>query len=215
VTAYIRTKHELLVNCEGFRRSLRLTNPGNRHVFANRLDQDMLATSLQAEKRIPEFDYPVWSAALARARQYVSILTKQLTALQTGMDHHRKLETTEIQLLDEHYDSPLELVDTIPACSSLLRKAKKAVSEMVASSRLVLSVARDQELQRRIKELEQSANPHDRDVALILRRLRRAKSLTQLFRKLRYVRGVTQSRGVTLILCSARHFGCTFVNFMY
>ena len=97
----------------------------------------MLATSLQAETRIPEFDYPVWSAALARARQYVSILTKQLTALRTGMDHHRKLET-EIQLLDEHYDSPLELPDAIPTCSSLLRKAKKAVSEMVASSRLVV-----------------------------------------------------------------------------
>ena len=74
VTAYIRAKHELLSKCEGIRRSMRLSNPGNRHAFPNRLDQDVLAASLQAERRIPQFDEPVWSATLARARHYVSIL---------------------------------------------------------------------------------------------------------------------------------------------
>ena len=192
VTAYIRAKHELLSKCEGMRRSMRLSNPGNRHAFANRLDQDVLVASLQAEKRIPQFDEPVWSAALARARHYVSILTKQLTALRTGLDHHRTLES-EIQLLDQHYEAPLELPDTIAGCSTVLRQAKKAVAEIVASS----TERRDQELRRRIHELEQSASLHDRDVALILRRLKRAESLTQLFKKLRYVRGVAKSQGVT------------------
>ena len=73
---YIRARHELLVNCEGIRQSMRLMNPGNRHAFANRLDQDVLAASLQAEKRIPQFDSPVCSAALVRERQCVSILSK-------------------------------------------------------------------------------------------------------------------------------------------
>ena len=171
---------------------MRLWNPGNRHAFANRLDQDVLAASLQAEKRIPQFDESVWSAALARARHYVSILTKQLTALRTGLDHHRTLER-KIQLLDQHYESPLELPDTIAGCSTVLRQAKKAVAEIVASS----TERSDQELQRRIQGLEQSASLHDRDVALILRRLKRAESLTQLFKKLRYVRGVAKSQGVT------------------
>ena len=192
VTAYIRSKHELLSKCDGIRRSMRLSNPGNRHAFANRLDQDVLEASLQAEKRIPQFDEPVWFAALARARQYVSILTKQLTALRTGRDYHRILET-EIQLLDQHYESPLELPDTIAGCSSVLRQAKKAVAEIVASS----TERRDQELQRRIHDLEQSASLHDRNVTLILRRLKRAEALTQLFRKLRYVRGVAKRQGVT------------------
>ena len=162
---------------------MKLANPGNRHAFANRLDQDVLNASLQAEKRIPQFDAPVWSADLARARQYVAILTKQLSALRTGLNHHLQLEA-EIQTLDQHYDSPLELPNTIALCSTVLRQAKKAVAEIVASS----IERRDQELQRRIKELEQSANLHDRDVATVLRRLKRAESLQQLFKKLRYER---------------------------
>ena len=192
VTAYLREKHRLISNCEGIRRSRTLENPGNRHAFANRLDQDVLTASLQAEKRIPQFDAPVWSAALVRARQYVAILTKQLSALRTGLDHHRQLEI-EKQALDKHYDSPLELPDTIPCCSTVLRQAKKAVAEIVASS----TERQDQELQRRIKDLEQSANLHDRDVAIMLRRLKRAESLQQLFKKLRYVRGGVIRQGVT------------------
>ena len=192
VTSYLRAKHELLSNCEGIRRSMKLSNPGNRHAFANRLDQDVLNASLQAEKRIPQFDAPVWSAALARARQYVTILTKQLSALRTGLDLHLKLEA-EIQILDQHYDSPLELPNTIASCSIVLRQAKRAVAEIVASS----IERRDQELQRRIKELEQSTSLHDRDVATVLRRLKRAESLQQLFKKLRYVRGGATRQGVT------------------
>ena len=46
------------------------------------------------------------------------------------------------------------------------------------------------------KASEQSTNLHDRNDALILRRLKRAKSLARLFRKLRYVRGVAKSQGV-------------------
>ena len=172
---------------------MKLANLGKRHAFASRLDQDVLNASLQAEKRIPQFDAPVWSAALARARQYVAILTKQLSVLRTDLDHHLQLEA-EIQTLDqEHYDSPLELPDTIASCSTVLRQAKKAVAEIVASS----IERRDQELQRRIEELEQSATLHDRDVAIVLRRLKRAESLQQLFKKLRYVRGGATRQGVT------------------
>jgi hypothetical protein len=152
----------------------------------------VLTASLQAEKRIPQFDAPVWSADLARARQYVAILTKQLSALRIGLDHHCKLET-EIQALDQYYEFPLELPDTIASCSTVLRQAKKAVAEIVSCS----TERRDQELQRRIKDLEQSANLHDREVSTMLRRLKRAESLQQLFKKLRYVRGGATWQGVT------------------
>ena len=193
VTAYIRAKHELLSKCEGIRRSMRLSNPGNRHAFANRLDQDVLAASLQAERRIPQFDEPVWSATLARARHYVSILTKHLASLRTGRAHHHVLDT-ELHLLAQQSDSQLERPDTIAGCSSVLRQAKKAVAELVAGS---TDRRRDHELKQRIQALEHSANLHDREVALILRRLKRAEALTQLFRKVRYVRGVVKSQGVT------------------
>ena len=87
VTAYIRLKHELLTYCNAFDRSKRLSQPGERHAFAERLDKDILQASITAEKDISKFDEPAWSVDLARAREVVSILTKQLTALKTGLDH--------------------------------------------------------------------------------------------------------------------------------
>ncbi len=92
VTAYIRRKHELLVACNAFARAAKLREFGNRHAFAERLDSDILTASLTAEKDLPKFAAPAWSIALAQARRKVLIVTKQLTALKTGLDHRTILQ---------------------------------------------------------------------------------------------------------------------------
>ena len=194
VTAYIRQKNQLLSQCDAFKRMEKLASPGNRHAFAERLDTDVLNSSLTAEKRIPKYDTPAWSVALTQARQYTSILTKQLTALKTGIDHHHTLESA-IQLLPESADISHQLPQTIDDCSKRLRQAKQMVKEIVKSS----TERRDTELQQRIQSLELSAHLHDRDTASALRKLKKAEALKMLFRKLRYARTSNKRQGVTSI----------------
>ena len=145
VTEYIRQKHKLLLQCDAFNRTNKLSNPGNRHAFADRLDTDVLNASITAEKRIPKYDTPAWSVALIQARYYVTILTKQLTALKTGMDHHNTLETA-LKLLPASAEISHSLPQTIAECSTRLRQAKQAVKDLVKVS----TERRDQELQQRI-----------------------------------------------------------------
>jgi PleD family two-component response regulator len=60
VASYIRTKHAFLEQHNAFERSDRLTFLGNRHAFAERLDKDVVAASLAAERkthRIRELDW--------------------------------------------------------------------------------------------------------------------------------------------------------------
>ncbi len=50
VTQYSKEKYEYLIQCKAFERAKRLTHPGSRHAFAERLDRDVLHASLAAEK---------------------------------------------------------------------------------------------------------------------------------------------------------------------
>jgi hypothetical protein len=54
----------------------RLTKPGHRHQFAERLDADVLQASLAAERRTMKFKDPPWSQELANARTEVSVFSK-------------------------------------------------------------------------------------------------------------------------------------------
>ncbi|KAI2511551.1 hypothetical protein MHU86_2805 [Fragilaria crotonensis] len=55
VTAYIDRMYELLSVHNAFQRGHKLTHPGNRHQFAERLDRDVLAASISAEASLPQF----------------------------------------------------------------------------------------------------------------------------------------------------------------
>jgi exonuclease VII small subunit len=145
VTEYIRQKHQILSHCDAFKRMEKLLSPSNRQAFAERFDTDVLNASLTAEKRIPKYDTPAWSVALTQARKYVSILTKQLTVLKTGIDHHRTLES-ELQSLPASIAISHNLPQTIEDCSKSLRQAKQSVKEIVTTS----TERRDTELQHRI-----------------------------------------------------------------
>lgn len=84
VTDYIREKHRILFqHHNAFDRSVQLSKPGNRHAFAERLDQDVLAASLTAATKVKKFGEPAWSVELAEARKQVNILKKHRSALRT------------------------------------------------------------------------------------------------------------------------------------
>ena len=58
VTHYIKTVYELLLQCNAFERARQLSLPGNRHAFAERLDKDMVQSSLAVKKRIKAYGQP-------------------------------------------------------------------------------------------------------------------------------------------------------------
>ncbi|KAI2508228.1 hypothetical protein MHU86_6157 [Fragilaria crotonensis] len=123
VTAYIRRKHELLTKCNAFERSDRLQTPGDRHAFAERLDRDILDASLNAEKDLPKVFEPAWSVALAQARKKKLVLTKQLTALKTGLNHHEILRK-DARSLDNPSNSLKQFRHARVQCEPWIRKSK-------------------------------------------------------------------------------------------
>ena len=186
VTSYIDTKYEWLLAHNAFDRAETLTFLGNRHQYAERLDKDVLAASLLAESRIPQYGAPAWSLELATARRLVQMLTKYLTALRTALDHTTVLATFATEFPD------ITPPGSVRACSHQLRVAKKAVQDIVQMS----FQRRDDERQQRIKSLEDSGAKADKQTAQILRRLKKAEDLKNLFAKLKHVRTKDTRQGV-------------------
>ena len=79
VTQYIKALYDLLLEHDAFARAERLSHPGNRHAYAERLDRDIVAASLSAEQKMKRFGQPAWSIALVKARKKVTMLSKCLT----------------------------------------------------------------------------------------------------------------------------------------
>ncbi len=128
VTAYIDAMYELHLKHNAFERCKRLTHEGDRHQYAERLDRDVLAASLAAEKSLPQYGEPTWSMELARARQRVHYLRKCLSAFRTTFDcssiiqaYRKDLPTDKIPRNTSH-------------CSFLLRCANKEVCRIVKDS---------------------------------------------------------------------------------
>ncbi|KAI2490278.1 hypothetical protein MHU86_24299 [Fragilaria crotonensis] len=186
VTVYIDAMYELLLKHNAFERCERLTHEGNRHQYAERLDRDVLAASLAAEKSLPQFGEPAWSMELARARRRVHYLRKCLSAFRTTFDcssviqaYREDLPTDEIPRNTSH-------------CSRLLRWANKEVCRIVKDS----YVTRNMERRQKIEELEKSILKVDKVTAQRLRRLKKAEDIKAVTEKLRHVRGKTNRGGV-------------------
>ncbi|KAI2491614.1 hypothetical protein MHU86_22931 [Fragilaria crotonensis] len=168
--------------------SARLSLIGNRHEFAERLDKDVLNASLTAERKTHRYREPFWSVELAEARKKVTILSKCLSSLKTGL-HCAETLTREIHELND----PISLPTSIRDCSSSLRKAKQDVKQIVSQS----YQRRDAERMQKIKALENSRNPLERKVVASLRRLKKVEDIKHLFRKLKNVRSSNDRYGVT------------------
>lgn len=190
VTAYISRKHALLEQHNVFQRAQRLHHPGNRHKFAEKLDKDIVAASLASELSLPRFDTPDWSVELAQARRHVIVLSKALSEFRTGFDHAEILRADLTQLPED-----IAVPTNHRECSQQLRQANQRVKQIVAAS----CAARDHEREQRTKRLEESASTHDRNTAKMLRRLKKAEDLKNLFWKLKYARAAGTRQGVTRI----------------
>jgi hypothetical protein len=186
VTAYINKMYKLLLAHNAFDRGQRLTYPGNRHTFAERLDHDLLAASLAAEKSLPQFGEHAWSIELSNARRRVQFLRKCLSMFRTGLDLSSII--TEYATMFPDNEVPRHQHH----CSRLLRLANREVRGIVKQS----FVTRDAERRQRIQELEKSVLASDKKTALRLRRIQKAEHINAVMSKLRHVRGKHHRSGV-------------------
>ena len=197
VTQYIKLKYDYLVSRNAFERAYQLSMPGNRLDFAERLDTDMLKASLDAERQIKKFGSSAWSVSLDIARFKVRILKKCLCMHRTGIDH-----TSILQRDLQHKRLDMLLPQTKIDCVQMLRRARSEVKRIVENS----FKQRDEERSERIRALEDSNQKSDKKHATLLRRLRRAEAIKQLFDKLKYARTRGVRQGITMIEIP-RHYG--------
>jgi len=186
VTAYIDHMYHLLLAHNAFDRGDRLTYPGIRHQFAERLDRDVLAASLAAEASIPQFGEHAWSIELSRARRRVQYLRKCLSAFRTLFDSTSLLNEYAIAFPDD------EVPRNQGHCSKLLRYAQSKIRRIVKQS----YVTRGAERRQKIQELEASLRVSDKETAQRLRRMQKAEDIKAVTTKLRNVRGKNLRSGV-------------------
>lgn len=193
VTQYIKEKYDLLLEHNVFERMQQLSHPGNRHEYAERLDSDILAASLAAEKRMKKFASPAWSLELVAARKQVKFLSTCITMRKTGLDHTAQLK--EFQRRAPFEEQEFNIPSTLQECNEKLREAKSVVKNIVNDS----FRRRDTERAEKIKELETSILEADQATAKRLRRIRKAEDVKNLFNKLRVLQNDGQRQGLTRI----------------
>ncbi|KAI2489362.1 hypothetical protein MHU86_25235 [Fragilaria crotonensis] len=187
-TQYIKLKYDMLLAHNAFDRGNRLTLPGEKHNFAERLDRDVLAASLASEQQLRKFGDPAWSVELDKAQKSVTSMTKCLSMARTGLDITSYL-TPPTQA---KWDTPFIIPTTIQECSKQLREAKQHVKEIVKQS----FPQRDKERRELIKVLSASPRKSDKERSTTLRKLQKAEDIKQLFKKLKTLQ-VNERQGVT------------------
>jgi hypothetical protein len=169
-----------------------LTHPGDYHQFAEQLDRDVVSARLAAESKLQQFGAPVWSVKLASARKRVLHQLKCASMARTGLDHTNQFSMpSPLDCTTETFPTP----STLHECIDQLKEAKLEVQTIVNGS----FAQRDSERRERILDLEASATPRDKKSATILRRLKKAEDIKELFRKLKPLCTNDIRKGVTRI----------------
>lgn len=190
VTAYIRRKYQILQQHNVFRRVERLLFLGNCHLFAERLDKDVVKASLAAEKSIRRYGEPQWSVELHRARKKVQVLKNACPWPRPRFDNEERIRTewTNLNVMEE---PPRNERD----CIQQLRRSEQRVREIVNGS----FERREQERLHRIQDLQASGLASDRTQAKILRQIHAAEAKNRVYAKLRSLRMVNERTGVSRI----------------
>ena len=191
VTKYIKEKYDYLCRYNAFERAQRLTFPGDRHRFAERLDKDMLQASLYAEKHTKQYGAPAWSIALDQARKRVNILKQCLSMTRTRLDLTATVEASNAMLAE-----PMKLPRIKRECCIRLREAKKQGKEILENASYT---QRDKVRKQQILQLELSGGAGDVKQARLLRRLQKAEQIKSLMATLRNARTSGTRQGVTSI----------------
>ena len=190
VTAYLLRKHEIFLAHNVYERIKLLHHDEDRHEYAERLDRDVLAASLAAERSTRYYGTPKWSVQLQHARKKTAFLSKWISMHRTGMNK---------QSLQQQFESDgtlqVEVPTSLSEAKSQLRQARKEAKVISEQS----FTRRDTEREQKIRELETSPDPKDRKTAKRLRCHKKAETRQQMHRKLKAVKTSYERKGVTKI----------------
>ncbi len=122
-------KYEYLCEHNVFERVQRLILPGNRHIYVERLDKDVVESSLAAEQKITFYGKRQWSIALASAPKKAQVIHKQPSMMRTGIANQGIVQSKW---------ASIGCVEPLPTsrreCSTLLWLTKKEKIEIVSQS---------------------------------------------------------------------------------
>ena len=129
VTAYIEKKYELLLNHNVFERIQRLSQPWNRHRFAERLDRDITEASIAAENKLTRYREPQWSVTLAKSRKQAQVITMKISMIKTRIDNKSVIRAEWLSAGLEGFPP-----NSLRQCTEMLRNKKKEIEQIVKES---------------------------------------------------------------------------------
>ena len=188
VTSYIREKHEYLSDRRFFERLQRMCDsnvPNPR--LAQELDRELTRAGISAGKNCRTLRKPQWSVKLTKVRHKVSILKRVIGIVRLRKDFHN-----QIQQIQSSGSMDFLIPDTLAECKTDLRNAQQEVREIVRESER----HRQEEMEDRITR---TVARNGKQRAIILRNIRKAEEMKQMFKKIRFLRKDKSQGGLNRI----------------
>jgi hypothetical protein len=185
VTQYIEAKDEYLEDHNFFTRIAKLqqlVTPDED--LAEQLDRDWERASLTAGKKTRKARKSWWSTKLAKAKQETNLYRTLLSMLRQRRDYSTQL--TKLR----NTCPTIELPDSIRKCSQALRDARSNERDIIKDS----FQHREDEI---LQNIENCNMQDDKSKGDILRNIRKAEEIKQLFNKLKFIRGKYQQSGIS------------------
>ncbi len=185
VTQYVEAKDEYLEEHQFYPRieilrNLQVPDP----ILAEQLDRDWERASQTAGKKARKSRKTWWSSKLAKARQESNLYRTLLSMLRQQRDYSIQLQ--RLKTACPHAVLPT----SIRKCSQALREARTRERAIMKDS----FKHREEEM---LQNIENCSMQGDASKADILRNLRKAEEIKQLFNKLRFIRGGYQKSGLS------------------
>jgi hypothetical protein len=152
--------------------------------LAEKLDRDWERASKTAGKKARKSRKTWWSSTLAKVRQESNLYRTLLSMLRQRRDYSSQVQRLQAACPD------IPLPTSIRQCSQALRESRTKERAVIKDS----FRHREEEMLQNIEHCSMQGNATKAD---ILRNLRKAEEIKQLFNKLRFLRGGYQRSGIS------------------
>jgi hypothetical protein len=153
-------------------------------VLAEQLDRDWERASKTAGKQSRKARRSWWSTKLAKARHETNLYRTLLSMLRQRRDYSTQLQRLRIVC------PTIELPTSIRKCSQALREARR-------NERIIIKDSFQHREDELLQNIATSNMQDDTPKSDILRNLRKAEEMKQLFNKLKFIRGKYQKTGIS------------------
>jgi hypothetical protein len=162
------------------------------HDFAEKLYKRLCSSCQFAGSRLKRYPGAPYSPELSRMRTIQRLLQLTISQYTSKYDLTTEIEETSIKLSSFGYTLPNTLADCWAALSQQIKEIKKTTREEDKSRKL-----RNQHLEKLIEAHDQNGNKKEANNA---RQIKKAEQVKRVFQKLRAIRGLMTSGGLSHVL---------------